>query len=96
MQAIDLRVETLTQQSECYLYLDRWDAVLKLDETLRDLQRRYPPERLGTICALDAISATVHALRGEFDQARVQRDAAYNFMAGRAGPLERWLRGQHY
>jgi tetratricopeptide (TPR) repeat protein len=96
MQAIDLWVETLTQQSECYLYLDRWDAVLKLDETLRDLQRRYSPERLGTICALDAISATVHALQGEFYQARVQRDAAYNFMAGRAGPLEQWLRGQHY
>ncbi len=96
LQAIALRVDALTQQSECYLALDRWDAVLKLDETLQDLQRRYPPERLGTTCALSAFSATVHALRGEFDQASMQRDAAYNFMAGSAGPLEHWVRGQHY
>jgi tetratricopeptide (TPR) repeat protein len=96
LQATSMQVDALTAQSLCWLRLDRWDEVLKIDAERHDLEQRYSGEQMGATCAIGALAATAHALRGERAAATAKREQAYDFMVGTAGPTERWTRGQHY
>jgi hypothetical protein len=70
--------------------------MFKIEERRRALQQLFSLERLGATCFAIGLSATVHALRGEFDQAKLLREESYTIMAGISGPPERWRRSHHY
>jgi tetratricopeptide (TPR) repeat protein len=46
-QVIDQQAHALGIQAQCWYRLDRWADVLALEEKWRDLERRYPRERVG-------------------------------------------------
>jgi hypothetical protein len=56
----------------------------------------YPLERVGAPCFAIGLSAAVHALRGEFEQAEALREESYAIMAGISGSPERWKRSHRY
>jgi predicted ATPase len=93
---VDLEKAALDQRIHCLLGLDRWDDVMALDAKLRDMQRRYPRERIGPSCYAIAAIARIHALRGEPELARAQRNEADTIMTSMMGPHEDWLQFQHY
>jgi predicted ATPase len=93
---VDLEKSSLDQRVHSLLGLDLWDDVLALDAKLRDMQQRYPRERIGPSCYAIAAIARIHALRGELDLARAQRDEADAIMISIVGPHEDWLQFQHY
>lgn len=96
MQAVDLEKYALDQRTHSLFRLDRWDEILKLDEKLRDMQRRYPRERIGVSCYAIAVIASIHAMRGELDLARSQRQEAQAIMTAVTGPSENWNIQEHY
>jgi predicted ATPase/class 3 adenylate cyclase len=93
---VDLEKWGLDQRIHCLLGLDRWDEVLTLDVKLRDMQRRYPRERIGPSCYAISAIARIHGLRGEQELARAQRNEADAIMTDIIGPHENWLQFQHY
>jgi tetratricopeptide (TPR) repeat protein len=86
---LDLRIHSL-------LGLDRWDETIDLEGQLRDMQRRYPRERIGTSCFAIAAIARIHALRGERELAVSGREEADAIMTAVIGPSEDWPRLSHY
>jgi hypothetical protein len=94
LHANDELVRALQAQALCAFRLDRWHEV-PMDERFGAL-REHPAQRpIAPSCFHLALSAAVHALRGEAAQARALRDASLAFM-GRAVPPERWGRTGHY
>ena len=86
-------------QALCLLRLDRWEELFKLEEKLRDLERRYPGDQIvsGGNCVVLSFSAAAHALQGELDRAGVLREQAYAIMAsGPEGTPENWGRTHYY
>jgi tetratricopeptide (TPR) repeat protein len=84
-------------QAFCWFRLDRWDELLKLDEKRRDLEGRYSRDQVGAVCLEIALSASVRALQGDLDQARVMRERARRSMEYRGGESpENWARGYYY
>jgi len=98
IQAIDQQVAALDGQALCRFRLDSWDEVVKIDEKWRALEQDYPNfrERVGRTCFLIALSASVHALRGELERAGSLRQESYGIMVAGAGSPEQWGRSQHY
>ena len=96
MQAIDQIANVLTVQSQCLFRTDRWDEVLALEEKWRALERRHTRERVGATCFLVALSASVHALRGDLDRAGPYAQESFDFMVSISGKPERWQRNQFY
>ncbi len=96
IRAVDLQVESLIYQSQCWFRLDRWDEMAGIENKRRDLERRYSRERVGATCWEIALGAAVHSLRGEFEQAKAPRQQAYDIMYGVSGRPEQWWRNQHY
>jgi hypothetical protein len=96
IQAVDLERWALTNRSLALLRLDRWDEILALAERTRDLQRRYPLEQIGPSCQTIAVIASVHAMRGDLEAARIHRQEAQDMMTSLAGPPSEWARTLHY
>jgi hypothetical protein len=48
------------------------------------------------LCFELALSAAVHALRGQAEAARSLREESFAIMASVSGPVETWARQQHY
>ena len=96
VQAVELEKWALDQRIHSLLWLDRWDEVLSLDGKLRDMQRRYPREQIGPSCYAISAIARIHALRGELELAREQRNEADTIMTAITGPHENWSHVQHY
>jgi tetratricopeptide (TPR) repeat protein len=98
IQDVDQQVMALRYQALCWFQLDRWDSMLEIDEKWRALEHRYPSffESGGLTCFLIALSASVHALRGEFDQAGPLRDESLAIMTANIEPSGRWGRDNHY
>jgi len=96
IHAVDQQVYALRLQSRCWLHLDRWDDTLTAEEASRNLAQHYPREYIGPTCLEIALSATVHALRGQVERASALREEAYAIMAAGSGPPEYWRRMQHY
>jgi predicted ATPase/class 3 adenylate cyclase len=46
-RVIEQQANALGLQAQCWFRLDRWDEVLTTEEKWRDLERRYPRERVG-------------------------------------------------
>ncbi len=96
IRAVHDQNQALSLLHECWFRLDRWDEMFKTEERRRALQQLYPLERVGAPCFAIGLSAAVHALRGEFDQAKSLREESYAIMTGISGPPERWRRSHHY
>lgn len=47
IQAYELLTFSMSIETQCWLRLDHWDEVLKIEEQWRDLERRYSRERVG-------------------------------------------------
>jgi hypothetical protein len=78
------------------LRLDRWDDVLATEQKWRDLERRFTRERVGETCFLVALSAVVHALRGDQDRSNAYRGESYDYMVAVSGLPDQWQRNQFY
>jgi tetratricopeptide (TPR) repeat protein len=96
VQVIDQQANAIGLQVQCLYRLDRWDEVIALEERWRDLERRYSRERVGETCFFVALSASVHALRGEEGQSQSYITEAYDYMVAMSGQPEDWQRNQFY
>jgi len=95
-QLVELERTALSDRTDNLFRLDRWDEVLELDERLRDMQQRYPVEKIGPSCYSIAVESSVHALRGEADLALRGREEARGIMISISGQPEHWNRLMHY
>jgi class 3 adenylate cyclase/tetratricopeptide (TPR) repeat protein len=95
-QSIGQQTAAIGLQSHCAFRLDRWDEVIALEEKWRELERRYPRQRVGPTCFSAALSGSVHGLRGDLETANAYAKESYDFMVGVSGPPEEWQRNQHY
>jgi predicted ATPase len=96
IHAADQIANALGIQAQCYYRMDDWDGVLAAEEGWRDLERRYPRERVGETCFFVALSASVHALRGDVEQANLYARESYDYMVSMSGLPEQWQRNQFY
>ncbi len=96
IQAVDLEFATLDERTRSLFRLDRWDEILSLEEKSRDMQQRYPLEKIGVSCFRIAVNASIHAMRGEMDLSVTQRKESEAIMTGIVGSAEQWGREQHY
>jgi hypothetical protein len=96
VRAVEARVLALGLQSQCWFRLDRWDDMFQISDKRAGLEKQYPRERVGATCFEIGLAATAHALRGEWEQARLSREQAYAIMSAISGAPENWLRNQHY
>ena len=95
-QSIGQQTAAIGLQSQCAFRLDRWDDVIALEEKWRELERRYPRQRVGPTCFSAALSGSVHALRGELDKSRAYGKESVDFMISMSGTPEIWQRNQFY
>ncbi len=96
IQDVEKSAYALGEQGVCLFRLDRWDELLKTEETWRALKQHYPPERSGWLCVYIGYSASVHALRGDGDKASEMQEESRAIMLDATGPQEEWGRNQHY
>ncbi len=96
--AIVDHIWALSLQALCHFRLDRWEEVIRLEGNRRELERRHSSVQLGGgYCVILSLSAAAHALQGDLDQARTQREQAYEFMLGGAErPPDNWGRSEFY
>jgi class 3 adenylate cyclase/tetratricopeptide (TPR) repeat protein len=90
------QVAAIGLQCQIAFRLDRWDDVLSLEERWRDLERRYPRQRVGVTCFNVAMSASVLALRGQIPEAEAYARESYDYMVLGTGVREVWQRNQFY
>jgi len=95
-RATDQIVNALGIQAQCLFRLDRWDEVLVVEEKWRELEKRHTREQVGPTCFFVALSASVHARRGELDRASSYAKESFDFMVSVSGELEHWQRNQFY
>ena len=70
--------------------------MLATENRWRELERRYARERVGEMCFFVALSASVHALRGDRERAEAYAKESYDFMVFISGTPEYWQRNQFY
>jgi tetratricopeptide (TPR) repeat protein len=97
-QALDQEFRALRWQEYCWVRLDQWDKVFEIDTKWRNLEARSPnfAERVGPTCFLIALAASVHALRGNLEQANTLRNEALDTMIANDGPPDGWERDNRY
>jgi class 3 adenylate cyclase/tetratricopeptide (TPR) repeat protein len=102
-EALAIKVHSIGQQaaaigllSQCAFRLDRWDEVLALEEKWRELERRYPRQRVGPTCFDAALSGSVYALRGDLERSRAYGKESVDYMISMSGSPEIWQRNQFY
>jgi tetratricopeptide (TPR) repeat protein len=95
-RSIGLQTAAIGLQCQIAFRLDRWDEVLSLEEKWRDLERRYPRQRVGPTCFNVAMSGSVLAWRGRLAEAEAYAREAYDYMVLGSGPPELWQRNQFY
>lgn len=98
VQALDQEFRALRWQEYCWVRLDQWDKVFEIDAKWRDLEARHSnfAERVGPTCFLIALAASIHALRGNLEQAQTLRNEALSTMIANDGPAEGWERDNRY
>jgi tetratricopeptide (TPR) repeat protein len=98
MGAIAEHVWSMGLQALCLFRLDRWEEIIELEENRRELEGRHSADQLGGgICVVISLSAATRALQGDQEEARFQRDQAYELMQGAAGGnWDNWFRTQYY
>jgi tetratricopeptide (TPR) repeat protein len=95
-QSIGQQTAAIGLQSQCAFRLDRWDEVIALEEKWRDLERRFPRQRVGPTCFTAALSGSVHALRGDLERSRAYGKESVDYMIAMSGSPEIWQRNQFY
>ena len=95
-QSIGQQTAAIGLQSQCAFRLDRWDEVIALEDKWRELERRYPRQRVGPTCFNAALSGSVHALRGDLDKSRAYGKESVDYMISMSGSPEIWQRNQFY
>jgi tetratricopeptide (TPR) repeat protein len=102
-EALALNAQSIGQQaavigllSQCAFRLDRWDEVLTLEEKWRELERRYPRQRVGPTCFDAALSGSVYALRGDLNKSKAYGKESVDYMISMSGAPEVWQRNQFY
>jgi tetratricopeptide (TPR) repeat protein len=95
-QVIEQQANALGLQAQCWFRLDRWDEVLATETRWRELEREYPRERVGETCFFVALSASVHALRGDRQRAEAYAQEAHDYMVSMSGGPDQWQRNQFY
>ena len=83
-------------QAQIAFRLDRWDEVFALETKWREVEKRYPRQRVGPTCFNVAISASVLAMRGQLEQSRAYAQESVAFMLSGTGSRETWQRNQFY
>jgi class 3 adenylate cyclase/tetratricopeptide (TPR) repeat protein len=96
VQATDQIANALGIQAQCLFRMDRWDEVLAIEEKWRHLERQYARERVGETCFFVALSASVHALRGDLIRANNYAKESYDYMVSVSGLPDQWQRNQFY
>jgi class 3 adenylate cyclase/tetratricopeptide (TPR) repeat protein len=95
-QYIGQQTAAIGLQSQCAFRLDRWDEVIALEGKWRDLERRFPRQRVGPTCFSAALSGSVYALRGDLDKSKAYGRESVDFMISMSGAPEIWQRNQFY
>jgi class 3 adenylate cyclase/tetratricopeptide (TPR) repeat protein len=95
-QSIGQQTAAIGLQSQCAFRLDRWDEVIALEDRWRDLERRFPRQRVGPTCFSAALSGSVYALRGDPDKSRTYGKESVDYMISMSGSPEIWQRNQFY
>jgi hypothetical protein len=95
-QFIGHQTAAIGLQSQCAFRLDRWDEVIALEEKWRELERRYPRQRVGPTCFSAALSGSVYALRGDLDMSKAYGKESVDYMVSMSGSPEIWQRNQFY
>jgi hypothetical protein len=96
IRAVTPRVYALRLSVHCWFGLDRWPEMLASVARCRALAAEFSPEQTGPLCFELALSAAVHALRGQTEAAQSLREESFAIMASVSGPVETWARQQHY
>jgi predicted ATPase/class 3 adenylate cyclase len=95
-QSIGQQTAAIGLQCQCAFRLDRWDDVIALEEKWRELERRYPRQRVGPTCFDAALSSSVYALRGDLDKSKAYGKESVDYMISMSGSPEIWQRNQFY
>jgi len=91
--AIDRQTWSLNLLGMCYLRLDRWEELLKLNKRRKELEQIYSSEQIGPSCIVTALISTGYTLFGDSDQSRELREQAYDVMVLKDGKSpEKWGR----
>ena len=102
-EAMAVKAQSVGQQtaaigllSQCEFRLDHWDEVLALEDKWRELEQRYPRQRVGPTCFDAALSGSVYALRGSLEKSRAYGKESVDYMISMSGSPEIWQRNQFY
>lgn len=95
-QAVGHQTAAIGLLSQCAFRLDRWDEVLALEEKWRELERRYPRQRVGPTCFDAALSGSIYALRGNLQKSRAYGKESVDYMISMSGSPEIWQRNQFF
>ena len=95
-QSIGQQTAAIGLQSQCAFRLDRWDEVIALEDKWRELEQRFPRQRVGPTCFNAALSGSVYALRGDLDKSRAYGRESVDYMISMSGKPEIWQRNQFY
>jgi hypothetical protein len=93
---VEQQANAIGLQAQCWFRLDGWDEVLAAEPKWRALEREHSRQRVGETCFFVALSASVHALRGEAEQAEQYAAEAYDYMVTVSGSADQWQRNQFY
>ena len=97
-QGLDQLLTVLRVQAHCLYLMDQWDQVIKIEEKWRALEKRYPNffKLISASCFQVALNASVHARRGELEQAAALREESMKIMLGTDGTEEMFERDNYY
>jgi DNA-binding SARP family transcriptional activator/tetratricopeptide (TPR) repeat protein len=97
VQATVQQLRILRLQAFCFGRLDRWDEMLAIEARLRALGLDHATfaERPPT-CFIIALSASIHAIRGDAAEASRLKQEAIDIMIANSGPPEGWARDSNY
>jgi len=95
---MDQLLAILRVQSHCLYLTDQWDELTKIEAKWRALEKQYPKffKLVWASCFQVALNASVHARRGDMEQAEKLREEARNLMIGLDGTEERFGRDNYY
>ena len=95
-QAVGQQAAAIGLLSQCAFRLDRWDEVIALEGKWRELERRFPRQRVGPTCFDAALSGSVYALRGDLEKSKAYGKESVDYMVSMSGSPEIWQRNQFY
>ena len=96
IRATDQIANALGIKAQCLFRMDLWDEVLETEKQWRELEDSYSRERIGETCFFVALSASVHALRGDSETANEYAKESFDYMVSMSGMPDEWQRNQFY